>query len=236
MDRCAGISSSLRHRLLWPELRKRVPNCPGSFCCAQRPRSVRIQPQRSGPANVSLPNLQDRPLCRALKSSNFSPITDIGLKFACSDFGNSNCRSGANRENLSGTDLATRSLDLHGWKVVLQDTKEVVGYVDETIHIGSADSDEVFETVLKLVCGSLDLDKDSDDSLGDDEITEDVDQLEFLVPLVGEIVREVDVDNQCLFITVSQLLHIIRSHVLNGLILCYFLSFEGSFFRSIDFQ
>ncbi|CAM6097332.1 unnamed protein product [Calypogeia fissa] len=72
--------------------------------------------------------------------------------------------------------------------------------VDEIIHIGPADSDEIFEFVFKLVYTSGSTNEDFEGSQSDAEGGEEFDYLEFLVPLVEDIVTEVDVENNCLFI------------------------------------
>jgi hypothetical protein len=152
-------------------------------------RSLFLKPKVSNEQNRS---------CRNISSQQNLRV----LQLFCPSIRYSKCWSTSHGESISVIDLAAGSLDLHGWKVLLRDTKEVVGFVDEIIHIGSSDSDEIFESVLKLVCPSGPLDENFEDSLSDNDTREEMDYLQFLVPLVGDIVREVDVENNCLFITV----------------------------------
>ncbi|KAG6550698.1 hypothetical protein Mapa_007795 [Marchantia paleacea] len=121
--------------------------------------------------------------------------------FGDSVFNRSGCpTAGLAAQSWTATDLARGLLDVQGWKVLRNETGEQVGIVDEIIHIGPSGSDEIFESVLKLIQVSPPeakpryLSNEAEDS-------DDVEGLEFLVPLVEDIVKGVDINLKCLFIT-----------------------------------
>lgn len=214
MDMCLG-RASLRRAVLWQDFTNSLENKSKHRVCRLWPKGG---PQRFAAAKGlglavfeacerslfprrKFSNEQQRWGCYGLSSEPGSRV----LQSFCITRGDPRCSAGSDGEIFTVADLATGSLDLHGWRVLLRDTKEVVGIVDEIIHIGSADSDEIFESVLKLICTSGSQNENSDDSSSDiEEDGEEPDYLEFLVPLVEDIVRTVDVENNCLFITVRR--------------------------------
>ncbi|CAM6128202.1 unnamed protein product [Calypogeia fissa] len=212
MGWCLG-NSPHRHSTLWPKLTKTLPTASVSRVCGLGPRAFAFEPQLLAFAKgfrLFPWDSYEQFLLQKFKfayehyraGGDFSFHSNVGVpQIFSSKIGDSRCSSGSNGETFTLTDIAKRSLDLHGWKVLMRDTKEVVGIVDEIIHIGSADSDEIFESVLKLVCTSGSTNEDFEGSQSDAEDGENSEYLEFLVPLVEDIVREVDVENNCLFIT-----------------------------------
>ncbi|KAL2622883.1 hypothetical protein R1flu_003088 [Riccia fluitans] len=103
--------------------------------------------------------------------------------------------SGLAGKSLTAADLANGLLDVQGWKVLRYETGENIGVVDEIIHIGSPGSHEIYESVLKLVQLST-----PNTTLNEEESSDEEDGLEFLVPLVEDIVKGIDIKLRCLFI------------------------------------
>lgn len=222
MDLCLG-KSALRRTYWWPEFATSLPTVSTSRVCELCPRAFAFESQVSAPAKGFPLFSFDCHEGSILQKPNFvydhhrggwdfSSQTNLSVwQFFSTKAGDSRCSSRP-RETFTLTRLATGSLDLHGWKVLLRDTKEVVGTVDEVIHIGSANSEEIFESVLKLIYISGSQNEDLEHSQSDAEDSQELDYLEILIPLVEDIVREVDVENSCLFITV-RLLPIFVTHL-----------------------
>jgi ribosomal 30S subunit maturation factor RimM len=83
--------------------------------------------------------------------------------------------------------LDIRDWDLEGWEVVLEETGEAVGRVEEVLSLASYWDPSVVEYCLLKVFDSS--------SPG----------IEYLIPWVEDVVKEVDAKAQCILIKVNSL-------------------------------